>query len=167
MIKVFTILFFLNLSILGENKIEQVKWYVKETIYEGFPLILRFPEKPDIEKLKKKFTRLLSIEHKFTKVKSNGFPESKYNKSLLTFDLYITRMFEKQAMGKTVLVETYGGNRIYYIYISEEINIEEFKAKVKRKFPEHTLAWETQKDANWKFLKSYSEDFKFYEIKKK
>jgi len=58
----------------------------KELTHEGFPLLLRYPEKVDFDFHKDVFPNLEVITHEFSKVDSNGLPNPEYNDSLFQFD---------------------------------------------------------------------------------
>lgn len=136
-------------------------WYTGEVQHEGFPLHLRFPEKPDFNTLQKSFPKLLTVTHSLAKVKSSGVPEADYNDSLAEFDHELVTAFEP-ASGTTVLVETFGGRRNYYIYVSADAPVEAIKQRFATKYPQHKLDWKLRDDAHWKFIRSYSEDYHFY-----
>ncbi len=140
---------------------KETKWYTGEIQHEGFPLHLRFPEKPDFDSLQKKYPKLLVVTHTLAKVKSSGVPEADYNDSLAEFDHEMVTAFESSS-GITVLVETFGGRRTYYIYVSADAPVEATKQRFTTKYPQHKLAWKLRDDAGWKFIRGYSEDYHFY-----
>ena len=139
----------------------QTKWYSGQVTHEGFPLYLRFPEKPNFEELSKLYPKLLWIEHSLDKVQEDGSPEKDYNSSLIDFDGEVIDLFNEDKTGITVLVETFAGKRTYYIYTSEESTRSKTN-QLKQKYPEHTLEFGSQSDQNWEFIKNYSTDFNFY-----
>ena len=134
---------------------KETKWYTGEFQHEGFPLHLRFPEKPDFDALQKKHPRLLMVTHSLAEVKSSGVPEADYNDSLAEFDHDLAASFDASS-GIIVLVETFGGNRTYYIYVSVDAAVEATK------YPQHKLDWKLRDDPGWKFIRGYSEDYHLY-----
>lgn len=141
---------------------KETKWYTGEIQHEGFPLHLRFPEKPDFDSLQKKYPKLLVVTHSLAKVKSSGVPEADYNDSLAEFDHEMVTAFEASSSGITVLVETFGGRRTYYIYVSADAPVEATKQRFATKYPQHKLDWKLRDDASWKFIRGYSEEYHFY-----
>jgi len=149
------------LFISSQNSNNEV-WYTGEVEHEGFPLLLRFPEKPDFDKLQIKYTRLLVVTHTLDKVKSSGLPEDDYNKTLFDLDHDLITEFEKSSSGKTVLIETFGGRRTYYIYISINSKVNEVTNSFKKKYPQHKLEWELVDANGWKLIRQYSKEYNFY-----
>ena len=137
-------------------------WYSGEVEYEGYPLHLRFPQQPDFDKLQKQFPVFLTITHTFDKVESSGNPESEYNLSLAELDHDLITSFEQSNCGKTVLVETYGGERNYYIYVDSTSSIKKHKKALSKTHKKHNLEWDSNEDPNWEFIREYSQDYKFY-----
>lgn len=129
-------------------------WSTLETEHEGFPLLLRRPDYPDIWQFKKQFPQLISIHHSLEKVTANGLPEKKYNKTLADFDDSMCSLFEKTQQGIIFLVETYGGNRSYYYYTSLEYDIAPLIKKIKRQY-KVSLETSSIVDKRWNFLKKY------------
>lgn len=146
---------------MADDVDKDTKWYTGEVQYDGLPLQLRFPEKPDFDTLEKRYPKLLKVTHRLVKVTTSGMPESAYNKTLAQFDHEMIVAFEPSS-GITVLVETFGGNRIYYIYVAATAKVKEMKERFLKKYPEHHLEWELKDDPHWKFIRRYSEDYKFY-----
>ncbi len=142
----------------GKNKM----WYTGEVQHEGFPLQLRFPEKPDFDSLQAKYPKLLTVTHTFDKVKPSGMPEADYNESLADFDHEMITAFVQSSSGLTILVETFGGRRNYYMYISASAPLEDVKKHFTSKYPQHQLNWDIRDDQGWKFIRRYSEEYKFY-----
>jgi len=141
---------------------KKMQWHTGEVQHEGFPLLLRFPDKPDFDILSRRYPKLLAVEHTLAKVKPSGLPEPDYNDSLADFDHDLVSAFEPSASGITVLVETFGGRRSYYIYVSADAPVEDVKRHLSTKYPQHQLHWSLQDDAGWKFIRRYSEEYKFY-----
>ena len=141
---------------------KEMKWYTGEIQHEGIPVLLRFPTKPDFDSLQKKYPKLLIVKHSLTKVKSSGLPEADYNDSLAEFDDELVTAFPSSLSGITVLVETFGGRRNNYIYVSVDAPVEATKQSFSTKYPKHKLDWKLLDDAGWKFIRGYSEEYHFY-----
>jgi len=69
----------LSRSPLTDHNFFDLNWLTSEIEYEGFPLLLRKPNHVAIERLKPRFTKLVTIEHFLEKVTKNGLPEKSYN----------------------------------------------------------------------------------------
>ena len=148
---------------MGEgNSAKKTKWLTGKVKHEGFPLHLRFPEKPDFDSLQKKYPKLLVVTHTLSKVKPSGEPEADYNASLADFDHELVTALDSPSFGKTLLIETFGGRRTYYIYVSPDTPVDVTKSRFSSKYPQHQLSWELSDDAGWKFIRRYSADYKFY-----
>jgi hypothetical protein len=141
-------------------------WYTGEVAHEGFPLMLRFPEKPDFDALQDKYPKILVVTHQLEKVTSNGMPESDYNYSLMDFDEDMVDAFSSDLSGITVLVETFGGRRNYYMYITKDAPVDEVKKRFASKYPKYILEWKIVDDPGWKFIRRYSHDYSFYTKRK-
>jgi hypothetical protein len=134
-------------------------WKSKQLTHEGFPLLLRYPGNMDFDFHKDVFPNLAVITHEFSKVNSNGLPEAEYNDSLLQFDTDVRSAFEKREVGQTVLIETFGGKRNYYIYVGTEIDVGKIISDVSEKYPQVNISWLSRPDSEWGFIKQYSEKF--------
>lgn len=137
-------------------------WYSGELRYEGCPLHLRFPEKPDFDALQKKYPKILIVTHTLAKVKPSGVPEADYNELLADFDHDLITAFEESSSGMTVLVETFGGRRKYYIYVASDAPVEDTRARFRTDYPQHQLDWDLRDDKSWTFIRGYSEEYGFY-----
>src|SRR5690606_32978849 len=125
-----------------------------EIEYEGFPLLLRRPDYNNIWEHIKKYTHLASVQHLLDKTTSNGLPEKDYNKSLAEFDHYMCSLFDRNFHGLIFLVETFGGKRNYYYYITSEFAIEKLVEQVIDDF-DVKLTVTNRSDVDWDFLKAY------------
>jgi hypothetical protein len=134
-------------------------WKSIELTHEGFPLLLRYPEKIDFDFNKALFPNLAVITHEFSKVSANGLPDPNYNDSLFHLDQDVRAAFEKKEIGQTMLIETFGGKRNYYIYIAAGIKIDEILATVLPKYPNEKLTWLVRPDSEWGFIKRYSDKY--------
>jgi hypothetical protein len=139
---------------------KETTWYTGTLTHEGFPLMLRFPEKPDFDSLQKRYTKFLTIEQRLEKVQRSGLPEPDYNDTLFPFDEHVLSMLGD--FGFPVLVETFGGKRAYYIYVTADVDLQKAEDALKTKFPEHKTTWEIRDAKGWKFIRKYSEEYAFY-----
>jgi hypothetical protein len=135
-------------------------WFTAKRQHEGFPLLLRFPEKRDFDLLEKQYTKLLLIRHQLDKVLPSGLPEPAYNETLFEFDEQIVGMFGES--GIPVLVETFGGRRNYYIYVLPRLDISTAQTTLKAKYPTLTTAWTIHDGTGWKLIRRYSTEYGFY-----
>ena len=135
-------------------------WFTGESVHEGFPLMLRFPAKPDFDSLQDRYPRLLTIEHHLAQVTSDGLPESPYNMSLLEFDQHVLDMLGD--LGFPVLVETFAGKRTYYIYITADLDALRAIDQLRTRYPEHKIEAEVQNGSGWRVIRLYSKDYAFY-----
>src|SRR5271170_7718448 len=95
-------------------------WLTAEKIYEGFPLFLRRSENLETESNQISFPVLAVVTHKFTKRQPNGLPDKDYNDGLAEMDYELVTAFDIDRMGVPALIETFGGERNYYFYVSTE-----------------------------------------------
>ncbi|EAR09234.1 DUF695 domain-containing protein [Reinekea blandensis] len=136
-------------------------WESMSFEYEGYPLYLRIPIGQDYENLSESYSKHISITHHLEKVLSNGLPENEYNESLIDFDSQVTSVLENTELGVTVLVETFGGRRTYYMYSVSSLSVEHFKNELSNKFPEYSIDVHSYSDEDWSFIKQYSEEWGF------
>lgn len=68
-------------------------------------------------------------------------------------------LFEQTGDGYTVLVETFGGKGMYYLYVSSTAPIQRQFDGLKNRYPEHRLSLEHNPDPDWSFRKKYADDF--------
>jgi len=146
----------------ADTRGKETKWCTGEIQHEGFPLHLRFPQKPDFNRLQTKFPKILVVKHSLSKVRSSGLPEPDYNESLADFDHELITAFDAPFSGITVLIETFGGRRTYYIYVSADAPIESMRQSFATQYPQHKLDWKLRDDPGWKFIRGYSEEYNFY-----
>jgi hypothetical protein len=137
------------------------RWKVGETTYEGFPLLLRYPDDINYDVPPYGFSTLLTITHNLAKVQASGLPDKAYNSSLEDFDVFLSRFIESDGHGVVVLIETFGGKRAYYFYIDGVLDISLAQQDLARKYPEHDIEWTSKPDAQWSFIKRYAKEFKF------
>jgi len=135
------------------------EWLTGQADYEGLPLLLRRPKDVDYDLLKETLPNLVVVTHHLEKTKSNGLPEDEYNAGLADFDDEVVSYFRNRKQGTTVLVETFSGNRKYYIYVAPDADIDKAKAHFKQNYSTHNLSWLIKNDPDWKFIKSYAKEF--------
>jgi hypothetical protein len=130
-------------------------WLTTKIEHEGFPLYLRKPDYSNIFIYINKFPRLLCVTQKLKKVTSNGLPESDYNMSLIDFDEQMTNLFDNENDGLIFLIETFGGDRSYYYFISESVDYEGRIKDLNNNYRDIELEVRSQTDKDWGFLKEY------------
>lgn len=133
-------------------------WTTAREMYEGFPLYLRAPTKIDYSQAAS-FPTLVMITHVLEDVRSSGLPEPQYNTDLFDFDEEVVALFERSGDGYTVLIETFGGKRTYYQYVSSDAAIQKQFDDLTNRYPEHKLMLEHRLDPDWSFRKKYADDF--------
>jgi hypothetical protein len=134
-------------------------WKTKQLTHEGFPLYLRYPANVDYNSQQRSLPVLAVITHELSKTSPNGLPEPEYNDGLLDFDSDLRAAFEAGQIGQTVLVETFGGKRNYYIYVAPEIHVDEKVASVSKRYPHERLSCSVRPDPEWGFIKRYANEF--------
>ncbi|NIP24164.1 MAG: DUF695 domain-containing protein [Phycisphaerae bacterium] len=134
------------------------EWLTGQVDYEGFPLLLRRPKDLDYDLLKDTFPNLVVVTHQFAKTKPSGLPEDDYNLGLADFDYEVVNYFRNRKQGITVLVETFGGKRNYYMYAATDADADKAKAHFKQNYPEHNLSWVIKNDPDWGFIKAYAKE---------
>ena len=134
-------------------------WRTKQVAHEGFPLLLRYPENVNFDLNRSAFPLLAVVTHELSKVSPNGLPEPEYNDSLLSFDSDIRATLEAGQIGQTVLIETFGGKRKYYVYVASEIHIDEKVTSISKRYPGERLSWSAHPDPEWGFIKRYTKEF--------
>ncbi len=128
--RVFYVKFFIS-----ESDINNIQWTVTSHTYEGFPLILRYPTNLNYDELQKKYSLLLEVDLSFAEVLDNGLPAPEYNKNkLFDFDVFLIDYHSSAFLGQCVLVENFGGKRIYYIYVSPKFEISSFQKQISDRY---------------------------------
>ena len=136
-----------------------LEWISFEKEYEGFPLLLRRPKNLEIGSLIKSLPQLAVVTHKFTKRRPDGLPDPDYNESLFEMDIEIRRAFDVSQMGAAVLVETFGGKRHYYFYVTTKTDVSTIISDIASHYPTEQLSWTVRPDPEWGFLERYGKDF--------
>lgn len=145
----------------GNVMAEERPWMQAELDFEGFPLYLRYPAGLKYEELKKSYPKFITVTHILSEVKNSGLPKSEYNESLFEFDGQLIDILENAGAGITVLVETYAGERAYYMYSKDDFLPELLEKKLKESFPEHEVEISSKNDSEWSFIKQYAKDWDF------
>lgn len=135
------------------------RWIAKRETYEGFPLYLRYPLGLDYDTLQRHYKTLVTLEHEFSFRQLNGAPEPAYNERLEEFDVAATRYFDQSQAGQVVLVETYGGKRIYYYYVHEDFSSDELVEQLRSHLPGLRLSASSRLDTDWTFIRAYAKDY--------
>ena len=133
-------------------------WISTEKTYEGFPLFLRRPTNLDVEALRPAFPTLAVVTHEFTKRMPNGLPEPIYIDSLAEMDHELVTAFDIDRMGIPALVETFGGERHYYFYVTADADVPAVISSIARRYPDERLSWLVRMDPEWGFVEHYTRD---------
>ena len=135
------------------------RWLGKTARYEGSPLALRV--RPYVLTLKnqRKFPQLVAITLKLAKVRTDGMPEPDYNDTLADFDAELIDLFETNKVGLTVLVETFGGRRVFYSFTQVTAPVEALVAEFQKRNPSHAISVQVKPDPNWGFIANYRKQF--------
>jgi hypothetical protein len=155
--KILTLLFltFSVVSFSQNNTIEEMEWLTTKTEYDGLPLYLRLPNYKNVWNYKSRYTKLICITHEFDSVKDNGLPTAEYNESLIDFDEEVVSLFDPSKNGIVFLVETYGGTRNYWFYITDSKFFFDAFEELKAKHSDKKLELDYQDDSEWNFIKDY------------
>jgi hypothetical protein len=135
------------------KKTMEQKWLTTKIEHEGFPLYLRRPDYHDIFVYRNNFPNVLRVTQKLKEVNSNGLPESDYNMSLIDFDGQMCDLFKGTNDGLIFLIETFGGERSYYYFISDSVDYDKKIEGLKNEDIE--LEVKSYADKDWGFLKEY------------
>lgn len=141
------------------NTPKEYEWATLTREYEGFPLLLRRPLGLDYNALQHRFPVRLVLTHKFSFRRFDGLPEARYNHTLEEFDSSVATYFEASGFGQVVLVETFGGERNYYYYVTESVDPEAMSGDIRSRFPAQRIEIQTKADPSWRFIRRYSRDF--------
>jgi hypothetical protein len=134
-------------------------WLTAELEYEGFPLMLRRPATVDRERLQQMCCDLLTVTHRFSDRKPNGLPQPDYNNGLFALDLAVQRAFNESPDGAIVLIETFGGERNYYFYVSNSVPVADRVDAIRRDFPGEAVDYSQRPDPDWTFIDKYARDY--------
>ena len=134
-------------------------WVVTQHEYEGFPLFTRYPNNLDYDKLQEQFPVRVVVTIDLSEVTDKGLPVTSYNNSLESFDNFVVESLADNCKGQCVLVETFSGERHFYIYASDSADTSELEAAIKNKFPQHVVSFEVRRDPKWSFIRQYAKDY--------
>ncbi|MHA6206269.1 DUF695 domain-containing protein [Dyella soli] len=137
----------------------ELHWTVTQHRYEGLPLFTRYPVIPDYDKLRAGLPIRVTVSLTLSNVTTDGLPEAAYNRSLEPLDNFIVEYFEDRGQGQCVLVETFNGNRYFYVYIAESANLDGFKSALAATFPGNEIEVSIVKDLGWSFIKRYAAEY--------
>ena len=146
---------FISVSFSQNKTTEEMEWLTTETEYDGLPLYLRLPNYKNIWEYKSKYPKLICITHEFDSVKENGLPTAEYNESLIDFDGEVVTLFDRNKNGIVFLVETYGGARNYWFYITDSKFFFKIFENLKNKHSDKKLELDYRTDSEWNFIKNY------------
>lgn len=132
-----------------------MEWLTTETEYDGLPLYLRLPNYKNVWEYKSKYPKLICIKHEFNRVKNNGLATAEYNESLIDFDGEVVNLFDPNKSGIVILVETYGGARNYWFYITDPKFFFNTFEELKSKHSDKKLELDYRNDSDWSFIKDY------------
>ena len=150
-----------SISLIGANILaDETPWKTARYEYEGFPLLLRLPDGLKYDELKETYPQYISVTHILSSVTNDGLPEKHYNRSLFDFDERVMSALEENGAGITVLVETFGGKRTYYMYSKVDFSTELLVTQLNKEFPEHIIEIDSKNDKEWSFIKQYANDWK-------
>jgi hypothetical protein len=129
-------------------------WLTIEKVHEGFPLLLRRQTHLDVDSLRLSFPTLVVVTHEFAKSNSNGLPDPDYNDGLAGLDQDLVAAFGD--MGVPVLVETFGGKRTYYFYVSADVDAPAVISSIAKRYPAEQVSWRVGSDPAWSFIRKFS-----------
>lgn len=99
------------------------------------------------------------ITHTFSERAPNGLPEPAYNEALAELDLAIITVMRDCRVGSPVLIETFGGKRIYYHYVVDRHSAKLRFEKAKLLFPDEMIDFDTHEDPEWGFIDRYAKNY--------
>ena len=152
---------FIFLFFVGGVMAKEQLWLTGKFEYDGYPLHLRVPKGLSYDELSLKFPKFISVTHSLSQTTDNGLPVSEYNNTLGDFDEFLIKYLENTDSGITVLVETFGGNRVYYMYSNKNFDVSKLKSLISQKYSQHKVEIDSNMDDKWSFIKQYSEDWGF------
>ena len=147
-----------DLEAAGVTEENKIPWKTVKVTYEGHPLMLRCPQDLPFDR-QAEFPVLLVIEHHLDQVTESGLPVTGYNEGLIDFDEAAVQLLQPSGEGVTVLVETFGGKRTYYSYVSRAADVDAAVARLLERFPGVRLEHTVQENADWRFLRRYAAEF--------
>ncbi len=134
-------------------------WITMILTYEDMPLALRVRTTVDTPENRTGYPHLATVTHQLAKVKSNGLPENKYNRSLAQFDLDLQAAVSRANEAIVFLVETFSGERIYYACVADMSSLQERIEPLRASYPQHTITVAVREYHAWKFYNGYRQQF--------
>lgn len=102
---------------------------------------------------------LAVVAHELTKTQPSGLPEPDYNDGLMEMDRELVAAFDVDCMGVPALIETFGGKRHYYFYVSQDADAPGTISAITRRYPAERLSWSVRPDPNWGFIERYAREY--------
>lgn len=121
--------------------------------------MLRRPTNLNVDLLRPTYPTLAIVTHEFTKRCANGLPEPDYNETLFEMDIELVEVFDAGQKGVPVLIETFGGKRRYYFYVTADTDVPAIISAVEQRHPPERFSWTVRHDPQWGFLERYAKDF--------
>ncbi|WP_409214761.1 DUF695 domain-containing protein [Prosthecobacter sp.] len=137
----------------------QRMWVISSHTYEGFPLLIRRIDRLPFPSRRKELPTLAIITHTFSEREPNGLPEPAYNDALAELDLAMITVMRDSGVGSPVLIETFGGKRIYYHYVVDHHSAKRQFEKARLLFPDDMIDFDTQEDPEWGFIDRYAKNY--------
>jgi|GEM_PF-1268215 len=137
----------------------QSMWVLSQHTYEGFPLFLRHVERLPFPSRRRKLPQLAIITHTFAKRRSDGLPDPDYNDGLLDLNMTLIDAMKLDGVGTPVLIETFGGKRMFYYYVIDQRSAESRFHDIKRLFSGEELSFDSRADPKWGFIQRYAKDY--------
>jgi hypothetical protein len=123
--------------------------------------MLRYPDTlPSAEDMELR-GNLFLVRHHFAKRLDNGLPEPDYNDGLAELDLSLMRLFGEDD-GMLMLVETFGGKRLYYYYLRDNVEGAQALEAIKKRRPDEQLSCDWYDDPDWTFIKRFDASFSLW-----
>ncbi len=135
----------------------QRMWVLSQHQYKGFPLFLRRIERLPFPSRRAKQPVLATITHTFTKRRPDGLPESAYNDTLFEMDQKLIEAMN--GIGSPVLIETFGGKRNFYYYVTDAGLAEARFSSIRQGFAQEELVIDCRPDPAWNFIYNYFKNF--------
>jgi hypothetical protein len=73
-------------------------------------------------------------------------------------DHELVTAFDIDRMGIPALVETFGGERHYYFYVTADADVPAVISSIARRYPDERLSWLVRMDPEWGFVEHYTRD---------
>ena len=71
-------------------------------------------------------------------------------------------MHFRTTLPDSLCFETFGGKRMYYIFLSPDAPLDEAKRQFAEKYSEHRIEWEVIENSDWRFIRRYCADYNLY-----